>query len=132
MIQYTKEKKFTQKQVEELFLSVGWVSGQYPEKLYQALMHSSTVFTAWDDHELVGLLRVLDDGGMMAYVHYVLVNPEYQGQGIAGHLVNLMKEKYADYFYIEVMPEESKNASFYEKFGFKVMSDGVPMQIVNK
>ena len=29
MIQYTKEKKFTQKQVEELFLSVGWVSGQY-------------------------------------------------------------------------------------------------------
>ena len=132
MIQYTKEKKFTQKQVEELFLSVGGVSGQYPEKLYQALMHSSTVFTAWDDHELVGLLRVLDDGGMMAYVHYVLVNPEYQGQGIAGHLVNLMKEKYADYFYIEVMPEESKNASFYEKFGFKVMSDGVPMQIVNK
>lgn len=132
MIQYTEKKKFTQRQVEELFLSVGWVSGQYPERLYQALMHSSTVFTAWDDHELVGLLRVLDDGGMMAYVHYVLVNPEYQGQGIAGHLVNLMKEKYADYFYIEVMPEESKNASFYEKFGFKVMNDGVPMQIVNK
>ena len=132
MIQYTEEKKFTQKQVEELFLSVGWVSGQYPERLYQALMHSSSVFTAWSNDQLVGLLRVLDDGGMMAYVHYVLVNPEYQGQGIAGHLVNLMKEKYADYFYIEVMPEESKNASFYEKFGFKVMSDGVPMQIVNK
>ncbi|WP_295094713.1 GNAT family N-acetyltransferase [uncultured Catenibacterium sp.] len=132
MIQYTEEKKFTQKQVEELFLSVGWVSGQHPERLYQALMHSSTVFTAWSNDQLVGLLRVLDDGGMMAYVHYVLVNPEYQGQGIAGHLVNLMKEKYADYFYIEVMPEESKNASFYEKFGFKVMNDGVPMQIVNK
>lgn len=132
MIQYTEEKKFTQKQVEELFLSVGWVSGQHPERLYQALMHSSTVFTAWSNDQLVGLLRVLDDGGMMAYAHYVLVNPEYQGQGIAGHLVNLMKEKYADYFYIEVMPEESKNASFYEKFGFKVMNDGVPMQIVNK
>lgn len=132
MIQYTQEKKFTQKQVEELFLSVGWVSGQYPERLYQALMHSSTVFTAWSNDQLVGLLRVLDDGGMMAYVHYVLVNPHYQGQGIAGHLVNLMKEKYADYFYIEVMPEESKNTSFYEKFGFKVMDDGVPMQIVNK
>lgn len=132
MIQYTEEKKFTQKQVEELFLSVGWVSGKYPERLYQALMHSSTVFTAWSDDQLVGLLRVLDDGGMMAYVHYVLVNPDYQGQGIAGHLVNLMKKKYAHYFYIEVMPEESKNAAFYEKFGFKVMEDGVPMQIVNK
>ena len=132
MIRYTQEKKFTQEQVQKLFLSVNWVSGQYPERLYQALLHSSTVFTAWDKDKLVGLLRVLDDGGMMAYVHYVLVDPAYQGQGIAGHLVNDMKEKYKDYFYIEVMPEESKNASFYEKFGFKIMSDGVAMQIVNK
>lgn len=132
MICYTEEKKFTQEQVEKLFLSVNWVSGQYPERLYQALLHSSTVFTAWDEDKLVGLLRVLDDGGMMAYVHYVLVDPAYQGQGIAGQLVNNMKEKYKDYFYIEVMPEESKNASFYEKFGFKVMNDGVAMQIVNK
>lgn len=62
MIQYTEEKKFTQKQVKELFLSVGWVSGQYPERLYQALMHSSTVFTVWSKDQLVGLLRVLDDG----------------------------------------------------------------------
>ena len=42
MIQYTEEKIFMQ----ELFLSVGWVSGQYPQRLYKALMHSSTVLTA--------------------------------------------------------------------------------------
>lgn len=29
-IAYTEEKKFTKEQVEALFLSVGWVSGQYP------------------------------------------------------------------------------------------------------
>ena len=27
---YTDEKKFTKEQTQRLFLSVGWVSGQYP------------------------------------------------------------------------------------------------------
>ena len=74
-IVYTERKKFTQKQVQELFLSVDWVSGEYPERLYKALMHSSTVITAWDGEQLVGLVRVLDDSEMTAYMHYVLVDP---------------------------------------------------------
>ena len=78
MFQYTEEKKFTKEQVQELFLSVGWVSGNYPERLYKALMHSSTVLTVWDGEKLVGLTRVLDDTEMLAQIHYVLVHPEWE------------------------------------------------------
>ena len=131
-IKYTSEKNFKVEEVQALFLSVGWVSGQYPNRLYKALQNSSTVFTAWDHDKLVGLVRVLDDSEMLAYVHYVLVDPHYQGKGIASHLIEMVKEKYQDYLYIEVMPEESKNASFYEKHGFHIMEDGVAMQIVHK
>lgn len=46
-------------------------------------------------------------------------------------MVEMIKEKYRDYLYIEIMPEESKNAPFYERLGFKRMMDGVAMQIVN-
>lgn len=120
VITYTDEKKFTKEQTQRLFLSVGWVSGQYPERLHKALMGSSTVFSAWDGERLVGLVRVLDDTEMVAYMHYVLVDPEYQGRGIAGHLVGMVKQRYHDYLYIEVMPEESKNATFYEKHGFHI------------
>lgn len=130
-IAYTDEKTFSPQDTEKLFLSVGWVSGKYPQRLHKALMGSSTVFTAWDGDRLVGLVRVLDDGELTAYMHYVLVDPEYQGMGIAGKLVGMVKERYRDYLYIEVMPEESKNAAFYERFGFRVMEDGVAMQIVN-
>lgn len=56
-IEFTEEKRFNQKQVEELFLSVGWVSGKYPQKLYRALMNSETVISAWCGDELVGLIR---------------------------------------------------------------------------
>ena len=70
---------------------MNWVSGEYPKRLYKALMHSSTVISAWKDGKLCGLVRVLDDSEMLAYVHYVLVNPKYQGLGIAGILLNWLK-----------------------------------------
>lgn len=130
-ITYTEEKIFTQQQVQDLFLSVGWVSGKYPSRLYKALMHSSTVITAWDGDALVGLARLLDDSELVAYMHYVLVHPTYHGHGIASEMVKRVKEKYLDYLYIEIIPEESKNAAFYQKLGFTVMSDGVPMQLCN-
>jgi NH2-acetyltransferase len=68
---YTEEKTFTQEQVQQLFLSVGWVSGQYPQRLYKALMHSSTILIVWDGDKLVGLIRVLDDSEMLAQIHAV-------------------------------------------------------------
>lgn len=40
-------------------------------------------------------------------------------------------KRYRDYLYIEVMPEESKNATFYQKHGFSIMEDGAAMQIRN-
>lgn len=130
-IRYTEEKNFTQEQVQELFLSVGWVSGEYPARLHKALMHSSTVITAWDGDRLAGLVRVLDDSELVAYMHYVLVNPAYHGLGIAGKMIELVKEKYKHYLYLELMPEERKNAAFYQRFGFQIMPDGVPMQLCN-
>ena len=131
MLQYTEEKILTQQQVEQLFLSVGWVSGQYPQRLYKALMHSSTVLTVWDGDELVGLTRVLDDSEMLAQVHYVLVRPDHQGMGIAGAMIEHIKEKYKNYLYIEGMPEDKANVPFYVKHGFQVMENGAAIQICN-
>ena len=74
---------------------------------------------------LVGLARVLDDSELVAFVHYVLVHPEYQGQKIAGNMVD------KNYLYIEGMQEDSKNVAFYERHGFHVMEGGTPIQICN-
>lgn len=130
-IEFTEEKRFNQKQVEKLFLSVGWVSGKYPEKLFSALMNSQTVISAWCGDELVGLIRALDDGAMVAFLHYALVKPEFQGRGIAGELLRRIKEKYAEYLYIELIPDQKKNVPFYEKHGFCIMPEGTAMYINN-
>lgn len=131
MIKYTEEKTFTQGQLQELFKSVGWISAEYPQRLHKALMNSQTVLTAWDGERLVGLARVLDDSELVAFVHYVLVHPEYQGQKIAGNMVEYIRDKYKNYLYIGGMPEDSKNVASYERHGFHVMEGGTPIQICN-
>lgn len=131
MLRFTEEKTFTQEQVQELFLSVNWISGNYPQRLYKALINSSTVLTVWDEEKLVGLIRVLDDTQMLAQIHYVLVHPDYQRHGIAGRMLDYIKRKYADFFYIEVMPEDKSNIPFYQKNGFYVMENGAALQICN-
>ena len=128
-IEYKETKDFTEKEIEELFLSVNWLSGKYPQRLIKALKSSSLVITAWDGEKLVGLIRALDDGEMVAFLHYLLVRPEYQGRGIAKHLLMLVKEKYRDYLYLNAMPDEKRNVPFYQQNGFALLEDGAAMQI---
>ncbi len=129
---YTTEKRFTQEQVVALFRSVGWHSADYPSRLYKALMGSSFVISAWDGDRLVGLVRILDDGELCAYLKYLLVDLDYQGRGIAGALMRMVREHYRDYLYLDVMPDESKNAPLYEHFGFERLTDGVALEVWNQ
>ena len=102
-----------------------------PDRLHKALMNSSHVISAWDGDRLVGLIRVMDDSELVCFINYVLVHPDYHGCGIAGHLLEMVKEAYKSYLYINVMIGDSKNASFYEKHGFKIKEDSLPMQYRN-
>ena len=40
-----------------------------------------------------------------------------------------IKEKYKDYLYINIMPDERQNITFYQKHGFTLLEDGAAMQI---
>ena len=130
-ITYKQSKDFTKEQVTSLFHSVNWISANYPNRLFKALQNSSTVITAWDKDELVGLVRVIDDTQMVAFIHYVLVNPKYQGLGVASKMLKMVKEKYQDFLYIDVMPEDRNNVPFYEKLGFEEVKTGSSLHICN-
>ena len=129
MIEYKQIKDFESDQLQELFMSVEWFSGNFPEKLQTALHNSSKVISAWDGNKLVGLIRGLDDGIWQATIDCLLVNPAYQGKGIASALLKHLLNEYSDFLYIDVVPDEKKNVSFYEKHGFEIMEEGTPLQI---
>ena len=127
-ITYKETHTFTEKELEKLFLSVDWSSGQYPDKLAVAMENFKTVYSAWDNDKLVGLICAMDDGIMNAYVHYLLVNPDYHGQKIGRTLVDMIKRHYEDYLRIAVIAYDNE-AHFYENCGFEKSSDASPMFI---
>jgi len=127
-ITYKDEHSFQQEELERLFLSVDWSSGYFPDKLVVAMKNFNTVYSAWDEEKLVGMVCVMDDGIMNAYVHYLLVDPEYHGKTIGRTLVDMVKQKYKEYMRIVVVAYDAERR-FYEACGFKKSENSSPMCI---
>ncbi len=118
-IEYKQTKEFTASELKRLFLSVNWESGKYPEKLVRAMHNSTRVISAWNGDKLIGLVRALDDGETVAFLHYLLVDPEYQGYHIGDNLMKQIMGHYEDLLYVKVMPSDPKTIPFYERYGFR-------------
>ncbi len=125
---YKDTHDFSKKELQELFLSVEWSSGHYPDKLVVAMKNFKTVYTAWDNDKLIGLICAMNDGIMTAYIHYLLVNPSYQNLGIGKQLVKKMKDKYKDYLRVVIVAYDDE-IGFYQSCGFKKADDASPMFI---
>lgn len=131
-ITYTDIKDFSVSDLQQLFQSVNWMSANYPERLKKALDNCETVFTAWDKEQLVGLVNAIDDGELTAYVHYLCVNPDYQGQGIGSLLLDKIKEKYKDYLYIILIAENEGLIKYYSQNGFQQGNGSYVFEIMNR
>lgn len=127
---YKDIKNFNTKDLADLFLSVNWSSGNYPDKLKIAMNNSHSVFSAWDGDKFIGLMNCLSDGSMTAYFHYLLIRPEYQGIGIGKNLVSMMLKKYEEYPR-KILIAYDKEIGFYENCGFEIGKEKTPMFITS-
>lgn len=112
-----------------LFLSVGWASGRYPDKLVAGLRNSTQIISAWDGDRLVGLVRGLDDGATVALLHYLLVDPAYQGLHIGEGLMERILDRLQGLLYVKIMPSDPKTVPFYERFGFRQYDNYTAMSL---
>ncbi|MCO4473353.1 MULTISPECIES: GNAT family N-acetyltransferase [Streptococcus] len=129
-IDYKSIQNFKCSDLERLFLSVEWSSGHFPEKLVLAMQNFKTVYSAWDGEKLVGMICVMDDGIMNAYIHYLLVDPDYQGHTIGRKLIQMVKEKYKSFMRIAVIGY-NKEIDFYENCGFVKSENCSPLFITS-
>jgi GNAT superfamily N-acetyltransferase len=132
LISYRETVDFSASDLHELFNSVGWMSGNYPDRLEKALRNSDTVISAWDGAQLAGLVNAIDDGELTAYIHYLLVNPSFQNQRIGTELIERIKEKYRGYLYLILIAEKESLVPFYESAGLSVFKGAVPMVIITR
>lgn len=115
---YKNIKDIDKESIKELFHSVGWKSGDFPEDLKQALINSHTIITAWEGEKLVGLVNALSDGVMTVYFHYMLVHKEYQFLGIGKKMMELILEQYK-HIKTKLLVSYESAEKFYQLFGFK-------------
>ena len=125
-ITYKDIKVFDENTLKRLFVVNEWESGKYPKELKVAFENSGSVYSAWDGDKLVGLINALDDSIMTAYIHYMLIDPEYKRLGIGKQLIDQMKERYKDYLTVVLVSYEMAS-EFYIKCGFTHAKDGFPM-----
>ncbi len=89
-----------------------------------ALSRTCTWITARDlEGSLVGIARVLEDGGIHASMWDLIVRPDRQGQGVGRRLLELAVEHCRDRSLLAIVATPSA-IGFFEHLGFAAESHG--------
>ena len=139
MIRYVDH--LTPEEYMDLRKIVGWV--QFPlEEAKACIDNAYMVLCVRDDDRAIGVVRLLWDGGYIAFLSDVIVVPEYQGQGIGRKLVEAclqkLKKDLKPGYKVKITLNSAKGKeAFYEKFGFKVRPNedsgpGMDQWIINE
>lgn len=107
-------------QLIHLFNEAGWAHGE-PNPEHDAnfnigYKNSTLVVSAWDGKRLVGAVRVLSDTIFRSYLLDLVVDPEYQRQGIGRELVKRCVAHYPDSHWLVGAADDA--VGFYNKCGF--------------
>ena len=107
----------------ELYTSVGWKSPSI-EQVKKALKNTIATFTAYDNNQAIGMVRLIGDMGMSFYIKDFGVIPPYQSMGIGTLLIdtleNYIKENLAPNWAVSLELISTREAvPFYKKKGFE-------------
>jgi len=126
IISETREIKA--EKIIQLYKANKWSSAEKPRELYNALINSHSLITAWNKEELIGIGNAISDGYLVVYYPHLLVHPNYQGKGIGKMIMDRMQETYKD-FHMQMLTADGKAIEFYRKIGFVKAGNTQPMWI---
>lgn len=116
--------QITPEEYMDLRRKVGWV--EFPVEEAKACVENAyLVLSVRDGEKAIGLVRLLWDGGYVAFLSDLIVDSMYQGQGIGRELVETVIRRIRDDmkpgYKVKLTLNSSKGKEpFYAKFGFKV------------
>lgn len=94
------------------------------QKLRESFSNSMLTLAAYEDEELMGIIRTVDDGATIVFIQDILVFPERQRQGIGTALIKAVLERYKNIGQIELAADKiPKTIAFYKSLGFSELSD---------
>jgi len=110
----------TPEEYNQLRQLVGWtLPGR--DAIYSSLPNSLYCVCARERGILVGMARIIGDGGLVYYIQDVIVDPARQGQGIGRRLMDRMMDylrRHATRHTIVGLMAARGKEPFYERYGF--------------
>lgn len=102
--------------------SVGWKDFMNFEVAETSIRNSVFCVIVKENHNVIGMGRIVGDGAIYFYIQDIVVHPNYQGKGIGKEimqeLMEYLEENAPDKAFIGLFASEGKN-EFYEKYDFK-------------
>ena len=118
-------KNYKEAEIRQLYTAVGWTA--YTENmavLEQGYKNSLLVLAAYDNDELLGIIRVVGDGFTIVFVQDILVFPSRQRKGVGTALLKAVLDRYRDVRQIELTTDNTaKTVAFYKSLGFSEFSE---------
>lgn len=129
MTKYRIEKRqLSVAEYQSLRKTTGW--DMLADKVVETALKQDLFSIGIFDHDaIIGMGRIIGDGGLYFYIQDVVVKPEYHGQGI-GKLIMQNIESYLERnaphnAFIGLMAADGVK-DFYYKFGYKERPDHKP------
>ena len=118
-------KEYREDEILRLYAAVGWTA--YTENmspLRHVYEHSLLVLAAYENDELLGIIRVVGDGLTIVFIQDILVFPEKQRRGVGTALMQAIINRYAEVRQIELTTDNTpRTMAFYKSLGFSEFSE---------
>ena len=115
---------FDADQIRRLYAAAGWTAyTQNMPALEEGFRHSLLVLAAYEDGELLGILRAVGDGFTVVFIQDILVFPEARRKGAGTALVKALLDRYPLVRQIQLTADDAPDtAAFYGSLGFTDLS----------
>ena len=118
-------QKYNEEEILKLYAEVGWIAyTQDPEALREGYGNSLLTLAAYENEELLGIIRVVGDGATIVFIQDILVFPEHQRKGVGSALLKAVLERYGHVRQVELATDNTpKTIAFYQAMGFREFSE---------
>lgn len=118
-------KVYNDEEILPLYASAGWTAyTDQPEILRKGFENSMLTLAAYEEEELLGLIRTVGDGVTIVLVQDILVFPEHQRKGVGSALLQAILDRYSHVRQIQLVTDKTtRTIAFYKSMGFREMSE---------
>lgn len=96
-------------------LFAGWPHPPTAQQLIDVMDNSYARVWAFSDGRVIGYVNALSDGILTAFIPWLEVHPDYQGQGIGSELLRRILGQLGGMYSIDLMCDPEM-VGFYERF----------------